>query len=200
LPIRLSDWWPLLVVVIGCGDAVWAEDFQTEYRFHEPETTGMPAWFPDRQKSSNWAPRASDSGLNTNNPGPSIQPIPQGNSFTPPVTDYAEPPAGLPPGLYRQVEQRHTITPHHEGYRFRPIDPVEQTRNKLRSDEERTRGMADTKQRPTGNNFYNGNTPMEGRQPKPIYRPDNRLDKGSRQNSRRYPYQSGATMPQFRPQ
>jgi len=188
-------------MVIGCGDVVWAEDFQSEYRFRDRDgDMGLPAWFPDQQRSSSWSRQTLESERNTNSPGPSIQPIPQGNSFTPPVTDYAEPPPGLPRGLYRQVERRHTITPQLEGYKFRPIAPAEQVRNKARGDEGRSSGNADSSAGPIGKDIYPGFTPMDGHQPRPVYRPDKRLDMGTRQDGRRYPYGSAAPMPRFRPQ
>lgn len=199
--MRLTECWPLLAILISYGNGVWAQDFQGEYRFRDPESSiALPAWFPGHEQSSRWAPQVLGPEVNANVPGPGIQPVPQGNAFAPPATDYAEPPPGLPRGLYRQVEQRHTITPHIEGYRFRPIEPEEQIRNKERIEEERSSGTTDTTQMPNRHEFYNGYVPQESRQPKAVYRPDKRLDKGSRQGIKRYPYDTASPMPQFRPQ
>ncbi|MBT2970089.1 MAG: hypothetical protein KME56_13245 [Candidatus Thiodiazotropha sp. (ex Ctena orbiculata)] len=50
------------------------------------------------------------------------------------VVDYAETPPGLPRGVYRPVEERHNITPHKDGFRFRTLSPSEQQRIKRRND------------------------------------------------------------------
>ncbi len=55
--------------------------------------------------------------------------------YSPPAMDYAETPPGLPRGVYRPVEERHNITPHLEGFRFRTLSPSEQLRIKRRNEE-----------------------------------------------------------------
>jgi hypothetical protein len=98
--------------------------------------------------------------------------------------DYTDEPFALPRGTYRRIEQRHTITPYHEGYRFRPIDPLEQLRNRNRNkrQERSERDRSVTRQRPNWR-----------------FRPDPRLDKDGGGAPSRYAFPMGSEAPMFRP-
>jgi hypothetical protein len=78
-----------------------------------------------------WRPLKKREEQVTTSPG-----IDWGRSATPlapQYRDYADTPSGLPRGVYRPVPKRHQITPHHQGYRFRPLSPAEQERIKKRN-------------------------------------------------------------------
>lgn len=115
------------------------------------------------------------------------------------VYDYTDEPFGLPRGTYRSIEQRHTITPHHEGFRFRPIDPGEQQRNR-----ERNLGSAQRRQENMASPVAPHNGVVEGYQqglqpPALKFRPDARLENKSRGAPSRYSLPMGSSAPVFRP-
>ncbi len=111
--------------------------------------------------------------------------------------DYTDEPFGLPRGVYRQIEERHTITPQLPGYRFRPIDPDEQVRNRERNESQDRVYREMTQDPPRGQEsdpYYRGQQAPDLR-----FRPDPRLDRSSRMPPARYGYPQGAQSPQFRP-
>ena len=140
-----------------------------------------------------WRPLESETGSSGS--------LSERHAVTPPsaVYDYTDEPFGLPRGTYRNIEQRHTITPHHEGFRFRPIDPGEQQRNRernLSSAQRRQENMAPPVVPPNG--FAEGNP--QGMQPPVLkFRPDARLEKKSRGAPSRYSLPMGSSAPVYRP-
>ncbi|MCU7932218.1 MAG: hypothetical protein KZQ90_15555 [Candidatus Thiodiazotropha sp. (ex Codakia rugifera)] len=109
-----------------------------------------------------------------------------------PVTDYADTPPGLPRGVYRPVEERHNITPHKEGFRFRTLAPSEQLRVKRRNQESRQSPNRIEKKRsetvPLNPYGYTDANKKKGFR----FRPDKRLDRKGGASGKRegytYPY------------
>lgn len=192
--MRPSYWLPLLAMLFGIGGDVWAQDYSGSYRFRprHGEPVGS-AWSKEGEPALPWRSTVDDPGMNGSSGKSALQPIPQNDLYRSPVADYAQPPAGLPRGLYRPVEERHTITPHLEGYRFRPLRPDEQVRLKARSDKTLRAPEDDRQSDAMG---YAESMPG-GREARPVFRPDKRLEPDSRE---RYSLPSGPVMPRFRPQ
>jgi len=186
--MRLFHCLSLLLMLFGIGGGVLAQDETGAYRFRpQGGDSPAPAW-PNRGGSPvPWRAPEGDFGINGSAGGTLLQPIPQGNRYRPPVVDYAQPPPGLPRGLYRPVEERHTITPHLGGYRFRPLRPDEQSRLGARNPRAGGSVNASGWQKST----------RDGRETKPVFRPDKRFERDSRA---RYTLPSGPSMPRFRPQ
>lgn len=117
----------------------------------------------------------------------------------PSTYDYTDEPLGLPRGTYRRIEQRHTITPHSEGYRFRPIKPDEQQRNRARNEnaDQIHQGAMTVPQSAYQNGVQNHTQDRRG--PEVLFRPDARLDSRSRGGPSRYDYPLGGSAPVFRP-
>ncbi len=83
------------------------------------------------QPSPRWRPLGSnETGRETHD---NVSYPPDRALGPPPYRDYTDSPFGLPRGVYRPVEERHNITPHHQGYRFRPLTPNEQVRVRKRN-------------------------------------------------------------------
>jgi hypothetical protein len=114
------------------------------------------------------------------------------------VMDYTDEPFGLPPGTYRPIEQRHTITPHLEGYRFRPIDPEEQRRNRARKETQERIHAEQGLRQSNGREGFSEAYGTGGERPALIFRPDPRLDKPSRGAPSRYSFPMGSEAPRFR--
>jgi len=114
------------------------------------------------------------------------------------MLDYTDEPFGLPRGVYRRIEERHTITPQLPGYRFRPIEPDEQERNHSRN-ETQDRVYRELTQDPSPGRSDSAPY-FQGQQPALNFRPDPRLDRSSRKPPARYGYPQGAQSPLFRPQ
>lgn len=155
------------------------------------------------------APQANPSGANYRSPlrwrpleseeaaGGSLSDRRVSNSSST-VYDYTDEPFGLPRGTYRSIEQRHTITPHHEGFRFRPIDPGEQLRNRERNQSSAQRREGDYAT-PNGRHNSIPEGYQQGMQPPVIkFRPDARLEKKSRGAPSRYDLPMGSGAPMFR--
>jgi hypothetical protein len=148
-----------------------------------PQNGGFYRWRPLEEESSKASPQLR-------------QPRPAWGRG---VTDYTDEPFGLPPGTYRPIEQRHTITPHLEGYRFRPIKPEEQRRNRARQE---TRGRIHDEQDLRQSNEREGLSDAYGaggKRPAYNFRPDPRFDKSSRGAPSRYAFPMGSDAPRFRP-
>lgn len=191
---RVSVCWPLLVIVMGYGGVTSAQQPYSDFRFPSLDSghdrSAEESRYPNTYR---WRPLESDRPIQPK-PAP-----PRDVQSYPLINDYTDEPFGLPRGTYRRIEERHTITPHEEGYRFRPIDPGEQQRVKERNEEGR-RNYTDTL--PSRPDAGVGNSPFRiDRTPSaPRFRPDKRLDKGSGKPAGRYEYPSGQYLPQFRPQ
>ncbi|MCU7845499.1 MAG: hypothetical protein KZQ93_16850 [Candidatus Thiodiazotropha sp. (ex Monitilora ramsayi)] len=117
-----------------------------------------------------------------------------------PATDYVDEPLGLPPGTYRRIDERHTITPHQDGFRFRPIEPSEQERVKDRNIEHRRKQHVTETPPSQINGWGNGGYYIEKQPPKPRFRPDSRFDKKPGSAPSRYSYPRGSGSPVFRPE
>jgi hypothetical protein len=112
--------------------------------------------------------------------------------------DYTDTPFGLPMGSYRPVEQRHEITPHHQGYRFRPLSPSEQERIKQRNlaSQDSHQASAELRFRPhnssseTGRFGYSSDKQYR-------FRPDPRLNPGYSSETNPF-YTSEPTIEAFR--
>ncbi len=93
----------------------------------------------------------------------------------PPYQDYTDTPYGLPRGVYRPVEERHNITPHHQGYRFRPLTPNEQVRVRKRNiDHQNEMSRSTGEARPTYSPRVSSGSGFTG-QENLRFRPDKRL-------------------------
>jgi hypothetical protein len=113
--------------------------------------------------------------------------------------DYTDEPFGLPRGTYRRIEQRHTITPHLEGYRFRPISPEEQLRNR-----QRNTSSVQTREADSSAQFFSHRNDQGGFRQGPQapdfkFRPDPRLEHKGRDAPPRYTLPKGSGAPVFRP-
>lgn len=138
-----------------------------------------------------WRPLESEEGSGTAEPEVNL-PAYSGRR------DYTDEPFGLPRGTYRRIEERHTITPHLEGYRFRPIDPDEQVRNRGRNEQQERADRNRSYAPPRGYDGSDGFRPS-GQPPTIKFRPDGRLDKRSNGAPARYAFPMGADAPMFRP-
>ncbi|MET0066155.1 MAG: hypothetical protein ABW076_07400 [Candidatus Thiodiazotropha sp.] len=108
-------------------------------------------------------------------------------SGIPQYQDYTDTPYGLPRGVYRPVEERHIITPHHKGYRFRPLTPNEQVRvHKRNTDQLQEMSRARNDRRPVYTprgadaSAFSGQSGFR-------FRPDDRLPSMTDSPSRSYP-------------
>jgi hypothetical protein len=184
--MRNSVCWPLLVIVMGYGVAVAQPPFGDD-RFRNPyPDAGTGAEAMDYR----WRP------LEQEDPGGQPQSPPAREGYGHPQgSGYTDEPFGLPRGTFRRIEERHTITPHHEkGFRFRPIDPDEQERVKERNANDRQSYPRNPVMRGNGETYPADRIPSP-----PKFRPDKRLDKGARGPDSRYSYPEGRQRPQFRP-
>jgi hypothetical protein len=116
------------------------------------------------------------------------------------VYDYTDEPFGLPRGTYRRIEQRHTITPHLEGYRFRPIKPQEQQRNRQRnlSSEQTRQDSSAAATFSTQGGYPSGYQPGQA-QPTFKFRPDSRFEGQGHDVPSRYSLPAGDGGARFRP-
>ncbi|MCU7920775.1 MAG: hypothetical protein KZQ95_20830 [Candidatus Thiodiazotropha sp. (ex Epidulcina cf. delphinae)] len=106
-----------------------------DYRFRGQQTDQASVWSQYR-----WRP-LDDETPPVHQADQPVEPSVSIEQRYPPVTDYAETPPGLPRGVYRPVEERHNITPHHEGFRFRSLSPSEQSRIERRNQQSRQSRM-----------------------------------------------------------
>ncbi|MCG8050402.1 MAG: hypothetical protein JAZ15_04305 [Candidatus Thiodiazotropha endolucinida] len=93
--------------------------------------------------------------------------------------DYTDTPFGLPEGTYRPVPERHEITPYHQGFKFRPLNPAEQERVKQRNltNREVRQPSGQLRFRPQQSGSESGRFGYsQGNQYR--FRPDERLDRG----------------------
>jgi hypothetical protein len=205
LRIVASLWLVFLSCLVALDDVLAREPF-ADYQFRAQPQDGLDF----QQDQFRWRPLDGEEENQRNeSSAESFRGQRQGRStrYPPSVIDYAETPPGLPPGVYRPVEERHAITPHMEGHRFRTLTPDEQRRIKRRNErynqawqlkqsEERSSQPSDG---------YSYSEPQ--RQDAYRFRPDKRLDKkrgGNWQPSQTFPYDPAFTeayqTPMFRPQ
>ncbi len=153
---------------------------------------GYPA-AGDHRPPLRWRPMESDTE-SVNSPSTASSSLAPSTVF-----DYTDEPFGLPRGTYRKIEQRHTITPHLEGYRFRPIDPGEQQRNRERNQSSASKLQQDSY---SSGSAYGGGLEagQQGmRRSELQFRPDARLDKKARGAPSRYAFPAGSGAPLYRP-
>lgn len=157
----------------------------------------MPAWMLQEDRQPRWRPQEIEKEETGSSPGkPWSQ---KADSFAPNI-DYADEPPGLPPGTYRRIEERYTITPYQDGFRFRPIDPSEQQGIKDRYREEGPQQNRSKRLQPGIQGWDGSGYIIENRSPAPRFRPDERLDKGAGKTPRRYSYPQQSGSPLFRPE
>ena len=192
LPMRSSVCWPLLVIVMGYGAAAMAQQPYADYRFREPS---VEMERPDQGSGAmnyRWRPQESDNSERQTEVPP--ERAPRREAYGSSGTDYMDEPFGLPRGTYRRIEERHTIVPHDEGFRFRPLKPEEQARVKERN-------QRDRQTNPGGSGIDRrwGDPRFDGMPSTPAFRPDKRLDGGARESRGRYTYPENRQLQQFRP-
>jgi hypothetical protein len=131
----------------------------------------------------------------------------QSTLYPPSTIDYAETPPGLPHGVYRPVEERHTITPHMDGFRFRTLKPDEQQRIKRRNEYYNQfwqSKQSEYRASPSVDSYSSSEPQRQGAYK---FRLDKRLDNrrgGSWERSHGFPYNPAFTeayqTPTFRPE
>jgi hypothetical protein len=191
--MRNSVCWPLLVIVMGYCAVAMAQQPYPDSRFRQPDVEmGRPGQGADAMRYR-WRP------LEEGNAGEQDQtPSAHGSSTDAyggaPGADYTDEPFGLPRGTYRRIEERHTIVPHDEGFRFRPLRPEEQERVKERNERNRQSHSESPDM-----NGRRGDPRFNRMQTPPMFRPDKRFEGGSNGPGGRYSYPEGGQLPQFRP-
>lgn len=166
-------WLVSLSCLFGLGEVMAGGDY-ADYRFRNYSQYG-PLSQEDRYR---WRPLNEDEQRSDSPAEPYRERLqtPQRVS-PPPVIDYAETPPGLPRGVYRPVEERHNITPHMEGFRFRTLSPSEQRRIKRRNEEYNQSvkpNRSESRKRLSSDGYGGFDT---DRQQDYRFRPDERLDK-----------------------
>jgi hypothetical protein len=196
-PMRKVLFCFFLLILIFDGGTVSAQDAAGGYSYEKQYQNRQFALIEQNaNRSLRWRPLDEDpAGDSYRRPDTHAGPYPG-------ASDYTDEPLGLPRGTYRAIEKRHTITPHLEGYRFRPIDPNEQLRNRSRNDsqEQSMRGHAASQWDRTTNAPPYGYGPS-AQAPVLNYRPDPRLDRNGNtaETPSRYAYPMGSDAPLFRP-
>ena len=173
---------------------VSAQDAYGGYRYPESSLEPLPMSGAQQQsRYLRWRPLEQDTGeASANTHGGESSPYPGAG-------DYTDQPPGVPAGTYRRIEERHTITPQLEGYRFRPIDPEEQVRNRSRNETQERENRERSFSRTWGSRIdevYRGGEPSSDY----IFRPDPRLDSSSQERPPRYSFPIGVETPIYRPQ
>ncbi len=175
------------------GAATWVFA-QQDYATYSYPRAVQDQWYAPAQRPNatqlRWRPREDDANTGS---APAATPPPPGG-----MLDYTDEPFGLPRGVYRRIEERHTITPQLPGFRFRPIDPDEQERNRSRQ-ETQDRLYREQVQEPPPAGSGSENYRQGDQAPALKFRPDPRLDRTSRKPPARYGYPQGAQSPLFRP-
>jgi hypothetical protein len=200
-------WLVFLVCLVGLGEALAREPYADYLPRSQPQQG-----FAHQQDHFRWRPLNEDEENLRKDSSAAGSSTTRGQSQTvlypPTFTDYADAPPGLPRGVYRPVEQRHTIVPHVGEYRFRTLGPDEQQRIKRRN--ERYNQSWQPKQdepwsSPSSGGGYSYSEPQD--QEAYRFRPDKRLDKKRDSNWGRsdlFPYNPAFTeaypAPMFRPE
>ncbi|MES9968727.1 MAG: hypothetical protein ABW092_01755 [Candidatus Thiodiazotropha sp.] len=205
--MRIDAWlWLIsLACLVGLGDVLAREPYGGA-KYRNPSQQG----FVFQEERYRWRPLTDeDDQLRVDSPAESFkqQQYPQ-SVYPSSVIDYAETPPGIPHGVYRPVEERHTITPHMDGYRFRTLTPKEQLRIKRRNEEynQSKQPLASEKRIILSTDDYG----LTETQHQKVYRfrPDKRLDKKQNAGNWRprdaFPYNPAFTdayqAPIFRPE
>lgn len=192
---KFASCFSVLILALYSGLVSAQDAYGTITHRYKLPARELPPAPPQESRQLRWRPLEEASGE-----GSGKRPARQTGEGYPGVSDYTDEPFGLPRGTYRRIEERHTITPHLEGYRFRAIDPDEQLRNRSRNQTQ--------EQYSRGQPFYrsarqNGDIEadrLRGQPPALNFRPDPRLDKDLRGAPPRYAYPMGSEAPIYRPQ
>ncbi|MEW8028125.1 MAG: hypothetical protein AB2806_10340 [Candidatus Thiodiazotropha sp.] len=199
-------WLVSLFCLVGLGDVLAREP----YAGYEFRTQGQNG-FGFQQDPFRWRPlnEEEEKRVETSAEPFKGQHQNQPPHYPPPVIDYAEAPSGLPPGVYRPVEERHTITPHMDGFRFRTLTPNEQLRIKRRNEAYNQAWQPDRSENRSfmiSDGYSQGYSEIQ-RKEAYKFRPDKRLDKkrgGNWGRSHAFPYNPAFTeayqTPMFRPE
>ncbi len=155
-----------------------------------------PAWMLQQDRLLRWRPQENEAEEKARSSGNNWS---QRSDSHAPSIDYTDQPPGLPPGTYRQIGERFTITPYQDGFRFRPIDPNEQQgiKDRYREQVPQNRGK---RLEPRVQGWDGSGYSVERRSPAPRFRPDARLDNGAGKAPRRYSYPQQPGSPLFRPE
>ncbi|MES9992936.1 MAG: hypothetical protein ABW098_13340 [Candidatus Thiodiazotropha sp.] len=172
--------------LVGLGELLAGQPY-VQHQFHE-QTRQRPAQSEDRYR---WRPLNNEEqqGTSTSKQVPDMFDNGQSNR-APRIIDYAETPPGLPRGVYRPVEDRHNITPHKDGYRFRSLSPREQERIKRRNEAYNRAWQPKPKQAEQQFSSERFGSFETNRQQDYRFRPDKRLEK---QQGRNWGYPSTFT-------
>jgi hypothetical protein len=187
----------LLLAWMGVAGHCFA---QQPYSFQDPglKPAGeSPAWMLQEDRQLRWRPQESEKEETGSSSG---KPWSQKSDSFVPSTDYVDEPPGLPPGTYRRIEERQTITPYQDGFRFRPIGPSEQQGIKDRYREQKPQPNSSKRLQPRVQGWDGSGYNIEQRAPTPRFRPDARLDNGAGKAPRRYSYPQQPGSPLFRPE
>ncbi|MES9973028.1 MAG: hypothetical protein ABW094_02130 [Candidatus Thiodiazotropha sp.] len=199
-------WLVSLLCLVGLGDVLAREPY-ADYQFRG-QTQNRSGLQQDRYR---WRPlNEEEEKLIESSAEPDNARRPNQSTLYPSsVIDYAEAPPGLPRGVYRPVEERHTITPHMDGFRFRELTPDEQLRIKRRNEIYNQAWQPDRSENRSilSSGGYSQGQPEIQRQGTYKFRPDKRLDKkrgGNWGRSQSFPYNPAFTeayqTPMFRPE
>jgi hypothetical protein len=194
-----------LACLVGLGEVLAREPY-ADYQFRSRPQHG----YDYQQEHFRWRPLNGDEAKpHKDSAAESFagQPHTPSTFYPPTFTDYADTPPGLPRGVYRQVEERHTIVPHMDGYRFRTLGPDEQQRIKRRNERYNQSWQSkQSKQRSSpssGGYSYSESLRQEAYK----FRSDKRLEKQSRRDwglTDTFPYNPAFTeayqTPMFRPE
>ncbi|MEW8511185.1 MAG: hypothetical protein AB2608_10155 [Candidatus Thiodiazotropha sp.] len=159
--------------LVGLGECLAAEPYGGYQPYNQSQNRSVYREEPYRWRPLNDEEPRGESSANL---------VPEGfenrqSNRAPRVTDYAVAPPGLPRGVYRPVEERHNITPHKDGFRFRTLSPSEQQRIKRRNEAynkawQPSRGETGQRLSSEGYGGFEAN-----RQQDYQFRPDKRLEK-----------------------
>lgn len=172
--IDALPWLVFFFCLVGLGEVLAGERY-TDYRFRS-QSHNKTIYEEDRYR---WRPLNEEERrgeLSAESFQEELQN--QQSIYAPSAVDYAETPPGLPRGLYRPVEERHSITPHKDGFRFRTLTPNEQLRIKRRNKAyKQVWQPIQNRNNPRlfssdGYGHFESNTRQDY-----IFRPDKRLDK-----------------------
>ncbi|MCU7827727.1 MAG: hypothetical protein KZQ85_01535 [Candidatus Thiodiazotropha sp. (ex Myrtea sp. 'scaly one' KF741663)] len=198
MPLHAALRRPLLIALLGVPGMCPAQQPYGDFHYPGRQAGDVRSYgLMEDALQYRWRPLGTEASVPTQPPVLRDQRL--DTPTYPSRSDYVDEPLGLPPGTYRRIEERHTITPHREGFRFRPIDPNEQQRVKDHNKGQYRKNTNTSTRQPTISGWGNGGYQMENLPPKPKFRPDKRLDKtpsGGAVN--RYAYPQGSRAPVFR--
>jgi hypothetical protein len=206
LRIDVLLWLVSVSCLVGLGEVLAREPF-ADYQFRSQPQDGVVY---QQQDQFRWRPLSEEETRHNNSSTERFKGREQNRSvlYPPSMLDYADTPPGLPRGVYRPVEQRHTITPYQDGFRFRTLTPDEQLRTKRRNEyynQSWQPRQSENRSVLPDSDFYRFSASQ--RQEAYKFRPDKRLEKnrgGNWGRSYAFPYNPASTeayqIPMFRPE